>query len=346
LIFKGSQKNQYYLGTLYEQAPLNYQTWFEATLTPAQSKKVDESLRSDRPVLLVTKNRFCMANIRSLLESDKFEIRGDLYSDSNLSPFVLGEKHAQLAIKSDKLKLQTNRVLNSLLDPQLVAREVFDFVDIKTVIPDILIEARYNTDWNFIGHKIEGYRNNTCLLTKPAALKLAGVQKDVKKLGYSLLVFDCYRPQRAVNEFVVWAKDLKDTRMKIVFYPAVKKSKLVPEYIDDKSGHSRGSVVDLTLVKLGSKITKDLQFKENMTDCRKVDGIDKTGQVNMGTSYDCFSLQAHTNNKQVSSEALKNRNILKNAMTKHGFINYPKEWWHFMLKNEPYPKQYFDLEVY
>lgn len=346
LIFKSDQKNLYYFGTLYEQSPLNFQTWFEVKLNEAQSKLVDLSIQNNSPALFITKNKFCMAKIKSLIKENNFEFNGEIYSNNQFSPFVIGKHIAPLKISSKQSKLLTNRILYSLLDPQLVARDELGFVDIKTIIPNILVEARYNTNWNFMGRKVSGYKNNSCILSKAAAIKLAKVQADLNKQGYSLLVFDCYRPQRAVNEFVRWAKDISDTKMKSIFYPEVKKSKLVPEYIDDKSGHSRGSVVDLSIVKLSKYAAKNLQFKEDLKDCRKLADIEKTGQLNMGTSFDCFSTQAHTASNKVSKEAMQNRNILKSTMLKHGFINYPKEWWHFILKEEAYPNQYFDFEVY
>ena len=221
-------------------------------------------------------------------------------------------------------------------------------VDVQSINPDIRVEARYATEWNFVGRPIEGYRAGRCYLTKKAANALSKVQKEVAKQKLSLLVFDCYRPQRAVTQFVSWTKDPTDGKMKSFFYPDEPKDQLIARgYIDAKSGHSRGSTVDLTLVKTSMKhdSSKILQYRESGTDCRRPVGIEKTGQLDMGTAYDCFSEVAHTANPTVSAEARKNRELLKAAMERAGFSNYPKEWWHFTLKDEPHKDQYFDFEI-
>lgn len=226
--------------------------------------------------------------------------------------------------------------------------EKHGFLDIKSINPNIQVEARYATDWNFIGRPIDGYKANRCYLTKKAAVALGEVQKEVEKQGYTLLVFDCYRPQRSVTQFLIWTKDVKDEKMKSIFYPDEPKSELVNRgYIDAKSGHSRGSTLDLTLIHIEAlkNLKKPLSFKENVSDCRKSEGVKIVGQLDMGTMYDCFSTLANTANPKITSEAKKNRELLKTAMEKQGFSNYPKEWWHFTLKNEPYKNDYFDFVV-
>lgn len=227
--------------------------------------------------------------------------------------------------------------------------ENFGFINIKILAPRATVEARYNTRWNFTGTRIPGYRKNVCLLTKAAAQNIARVQKELELKGYSLLIFDCYRPMIAVNYFVKWANNLKKQKMKHIFYPGINKSQLVPEYISNCSSHSRGSTLDLTLIRKPKYLTKNikhLHYKEPASDCRKTNSIETTGQVNMGTSFDCFSPLSHTFNSDVSKQHLANREILKSAMEKHGFKNYSKEWWHFTLKNEPYRNRYFNFEVY
>ncbi len=227
------------------------------------------------------------------------------------------------------------------------------FVDISSVDSSILVEMRYFTDWNFMGHKSVGYEANKCFLTKEAAQALSRVQKNLLTKGYSLLLLDCYRPQRAVNEFVSWTRDPKDLKMQKIFYVEEPKEFLVKrQYIASRSGHSRGSTLDLTLVRVvdasasqAKSKNADLHFREDSTDCRYQKNIAATGQLDMGTTYDCFSKLTNTSNKDVSKVAQKNRQILKRAMGKGGFYNYPKEWWHYTLRGEPFPKTYFDFVV-
>lgn len=192
-----------------------------------------------------------------------------------------------------------------------------DFVDVTTQDPLILVETRYAGDHNFIGRKIDGYKVGKCYLTKVAAEKLVAAQKELRAQNLSLKVYDCYRPQKAVDHFVRWAKDLKDTQMKKEFYPIVAKENLFSDgYIAEKSGHSRGSTLDLT-----------------------IDGLD------MGSPYDFFDPISHTVSLKVTGKAMENRLLLKRVMEKHGFVNYDKEWWHYTLKGEPYKDRYFDFDV-
>lgn len=221
------------------------------------------------------------------------------------------------------------------------------FVDISSLDDSILIEARYFTAFNFVGAKIDGYHANKCYLTKAAAQQLAKVQKDLRTQKLGLKIFDCYRPQKAVNHFVRWAKDSKDTKMKIAFYPNEKKGLLFQRgYIASKSGHSRGSTVDLTLVPLHpQKQTpypkpEDLQSCTNPRPNRFADN-----SLDMGSGYDCLDVKSNTLNPNIPKTAKKNRQILVSAMKKHGFRNYSKEWWHFTLNNEPYSNKYFDFDV-
>ncbi len=223
------------------------------------------------------------------------------------------------------------------------------FVDLASVAPDIQIEIRYATAWNFYGQPVPGYHSNRCYLTREAATALAKVQEEVSKQGYSLLVFDCYRPQRAVDAFVKWTEKGPDSTTKAFFYPAEERKLLIKRgYIASKSGHSRGSVVDLTLVKKDAIPTAaegNLRFREHFMDCRTTKGTESTGQLDMGTAFDCFSELSHTDSSKISEKARKNRRLLKSAMEKHGFVNYELEWWHFVLKDEPFKDHYFDFEV-
>ncbi|HJW93632.1 MAG TPA: M15 family metallopeptidase [Thermoanaerobaculia bacterium] len=192
-----------------------------------------------------------------------------------------------------------------------------NLVEIRTVDPTIAVEARYATSHNFIGRPIAGYRAEKCFLTPEAATALGKVQSELRTFGMSLKAYDCYRPQRAVNDFIEWAKDASDQKMKQEFYPHVDKADVFKlGYVAEKSGHSRGSTIDLTII-----------------------GLD------FGTTYDYFDELAHTANPNVPAEAKRNRLLLKSVMEKFGFKNYENEWWHFTLANEPYPQTYFDVEI-
>lgn len=234
-----------------------------------------------------------------------------------------------------------------VLFSSLLAKPADGFVDIAKVDPSIHVEMRYNTNWNFIGHKINGYQANKCYLSTEAANALSKVQAYLKPQGYALLVFDCYRPQRAVNQFIAWTKDAKEDKMKKIFYPDEPKEHLIDRgYIAAQSSHSRGSTVDITIVKSSDVKSKlrGFNFQEKMADCRRHKNSENA-QLNMGTGFDCFSNLAVTDHPEISEEAKKNRQLLKSSMEKFGFVNYPQEWWHYTLKNEPFRTQYFDFVV-
>jgi D-alanyl-D-alanine dipeptidase len=186
-------------------------------------------------------------------------------------------------------------------------------------------------------------------LTTQAAEALVKAQNSLELMGYSLLVFDCYRPQRAVDDFFKWSLDLNDQKMKSIYYPDQPKELAFEDgYIAKKSGHSRGSTVDLTLVDrslIKRKSLGQLRFQEEALDCRAQKNIEKTAQLDMGTIYDCMDDLSATSHPGISSKAKKNREILVNAMAAAGFVNYSKEWWHYTLKNEPFKDSYFDFLV-
>lgn len=202
------------------------------------------------------------------------------------------------------------------------------FVDAATVVPGLIVEMRYAGTHNFVGTRIDGYEAPICLLTRQAADALAKVQLALASSGVGLKVFDCYRPARAVAHFVRWARDAGDVRMKGEFYPDVRKATLFHDgYIASRSGHSRGSTVDLTLVEI-------------------LPGPDgKPRARDMGTPYDFFSPLSWAGSSKVSEAARANRKLLADAMRKGGFLPYDKEWWHFTLANEPFPETYFDFPV-
>ena len=202
------------------------------------------------------------------------------------------------------------------------------FVDAATVVPGLEVDMRYAGTNNFVGAKIAGYEKPVCLLTKEAAAALAKAQIALASSGVGLKVFDCYRPARAVAHFMRWLRDPKDVKAKGDFYPDLDKRNLLSDgYISQRSGHSRGSTVDLTLVNI-------------------LPGPDgKLRERDMGTPFDFFSPYSSPSNRQVNEEARSNRKLLADAMRKNGFVPYGKEWWHFTLAREPFPQTYFDFAV-
>ena len=198
-----------------------------------------------------------------------------------------------------------------------------DFVQVTDVDPDVILEIRYYSTYNFVGDRIDGYEEPTALLTKEAANALKEVSAELKEKGYRLKIYDAYRPQNAVQHFVRWSKDKDDTRMKDYFYPELDKSVLFDQgYIMNHSGHSRGSTVDLTL------------FDE------------KTGkELDMGGTFDYFGQMSHPDYKNITDEQYQNRMILREAMMNHGFKPLDEEWWHFTLDDEPYNDTYFTFPV-
>ena len=198
------------------------------------------------------------------------------------------------------------------------------FVTLTDVVPDAILEIRYFGTYNFVGDRIDGYLEPTALLTKQAADSLRAVSDDVIKLGYRLKIYDAYRPQMAVDHFVRWAADFDDTRMKSYFYPNLEKNVLFPqEYICEKSGHTRGSTLDLTLF--------------DMTTEKELD---------MGGTFDWFGPESHPDYTEgITRQQFQNRMILRDAMMRHGFKPFNTEWWHFTLENEPFPDTYFTFPV-
>ena len=209
------------------------------------------------------------------------------------------------------------------------------FVNLTDVVPDAIIEARYFGTYNFVGARIDGYLEPVVLYTREAAEALKAVSDDVKAQGYRLKVYDAYRPQCAVDHFVRWGKDLADSLMRPYFYPDEEKAYLFERgYIAERSGHTRGSAIDLTLFDMA------------------------TGkELDMGGVHDWFGIESHpdyggdpetgeyTGGVQITKEQFRNRMILREAMLRHGFKPYDCEWWHFSLADEPYPDTYFNFPV-
>ena len=200
------------------------------------------------------------------------------------------------------------------------------FVYLQEIIPDIVLDIRYYSEENFIGERIDGYLAPKCILTKKAAQALDKVQHDLKAFGLALKIFDAYRPQHAVNHFVRWADDMSDTTMKAQYYPDVAKIDLIRKgYIAKRSGHSRGSTVDLTII---STIAPE-----------------KVKELDMGTGFDFFGPKSRPDNPTMTPNQRANRMLLQVLMKKYGFKSLEQEWWHFTLKDEPYPDTFFDFPV-
>lgn len=198
------------------------------------------------------------------------------------------------------------------------------FVSVAEAIPDAILEIRYYSTYNFVGDRIQGYEAPVALLTREAAEALREVSDELVQQGYRLKLYDAYRPQQAVDHFKAWAEEVTDQRMKPFFYPEVEKAELFERgYVAAKSGHSRGSTVDLTLFDM------------------------KRGkEVDMGGTFDYFGEHSHADyTGDLTEEQKANRALLRDAMLAHGFRGISTEWWHFTLKDEPYPETYFDFPV-
>ncbi len=201
------------------------------------------------------------------------------------------------------------------------------FVYVKNIIPDLIEDLRYFTTNNFMGEKVDGYEANLVILSKEAATALSKAADELREKGYVIKIYDAYRPQKAVDHFVRWSKT-DDQRNKKDYYPDLAKKSLFPQYIATKSGHTKGSTIDMTI-------------------CYK----DTQKEVDMGGHFDYFGPPSHPTftgkypGGEVTPQHKKNRLMLRELMIRHGFKPYNSEWWHFTLKNEPYPTTFFDFPV-
>ena len=203
------------------------------------------------------------------------------------------------------------------------SNDTHGFVSVGEVIPDVLLDIRYYSSFNFIGERIDGYEEPAALLTREAAQALKEASREAMEQGFRLKIYDAYRPQKAVDHFVRWAKDPEDIRMKAFFYPELEKTEIIPQgYIAEHSGHSRGSTVDLTLFDMATQ-----------------------QDVDMGGTFDFFGELSHPDYSGVSEVQHANRMLLQSLMVKHGFRPLETEWWHFTLENEPWPDTYFTFSV-
>ena len=201
-----------------------------------------------------------------------------------------------------------------------------DLVDVTTLVPDIALDMRYAGSDNFVGHRIEGYEAARCLLKTDVARALAEVERALREKDLRLRLFDCYRPARAVGQFVEWASAADDEDTRSRYYPRLDKSDLLGTYIAPVSGHSRGATVDLTL----------LQCDEDGTRCVALD---------MGTPFDFFDLRANTDSMEITNVQRANRQRLRDVLQRGGFHNYSMEWWHYSYQPEPSPETIYDVPI-
>ena len=225
--------------------------------------------------------------------------------------------------KGNTADLEAQVSANMELEGRRLSDDASDFVQVSDVIPDVILEIRYYSTFNFVGERIDGYEEPLAFLTKEAAEALKKVSDELVQKGYRLKIFDAYRPQTALLHFLRWAMDPEDIRMKEYFYPELDKSVLFPlGFIAEYSGHSRGSTVDLTLF--------DIRTQK---------------EADMGGTFDYFGERSHSYYTGITADQQANRMILREAMTAHGFIPLEEEWWHFTLRDEPFPDTYFTFPV-
>lgn len=235
-----------------------------------------------------------------------------------------GSKRSQHKVKKNRVK----KVVSPVIDYDSISGSLPQgFVYVKNVIPDVIEDLRYNITSNFMGERADGYQANRAILTTEAAQALKGAANQLRDMGYVIKIFDAYRPQSAVNHFLRWSKN-NDERNKAYYYPTMSKRRLFGRYISRKSGHTRGSTIDMTI-------------------CYASTGK----EVDMGGHFDFLGQASHTafvgrySLGEVTTVHRQNRLMLKGVMTRHGFKAISNEWWHFTLKREPHPTTYYNFPV-
>jgi D-alanyl-D-alanine dipeptidase len=223
------------------------------------------------------------------------------------------------------------------------------FVYLHEVDPTVLVSLRYHSNENFVGRPVDGYKKPVVILTKQAAEALKKAHDEFKKDGYLLVIYDAYRPQQASDYFMRWSRDVKDQVKKEQYYPRVNKADVFKlGYVTERSGHNRGSTVDLTIIKKDKKLHEVKESIRQLRDGFTITFLDD-GTVDMGSSFDLFDVASHFENKVIAQNYKELRTYLKEGMEKYGFKNFPEEWWHFTLKDEPFPaysdESYFNFPV-
>ena len=221
------------------------------------------------------------------------------------------------------------------------------FVWLSDIAPTIEQDIRYYGAHNFLGRPVAGYEAPECILTRQAAEALLAIQAELVQSRLSLKVYDCYRPQRAVDDFIAWADVVEDQATKAEFYPRVDKADFFDlGYVAKKSGHTRGSTVDVAIVPVGHPSAPAYAPGDQLVDCAlPADQRYADPSLDFGTGYDCMDEKSHHGNEAIAPVAQGNRLILKEIMDRHGFAPYAEEWWHYTLRNEPFPDTYFDFPV-
>ena len=252
------------------------------------------------------------------------EAENEAVTEANLAEETSSETAADEELTEEtEAAAQPEEAVAEEDDGVILSDDASDFVLLSEAVPDAILEIRYYSTYNFVGDRIDGYEEPLALLTKEAAAALQEVSDELVDKGYRLKIYDAYRPQMAVTNFMEWALDPDDVRMKEYFYPELEKDVLFPQgYIAEHSGHSRGSTVDLTLF--------DMKTEK---------------EVDMGGTFDYFGELSHPDYTDITEEQYENRMILRDAMLGHGFKPLEEEWWHFTLEDEPYPDTYFTFPV-
>jgi D-alanyl-D-alanine dipeptidase len=219
------------------------------------------------------------------------------------------------------------------------------FVYLDTIDPTIQVSLRYAGENNFVGAPVDGYNAERVIITQPIAEKLKKIQVELKQEGYSLVVYDAYRPQMAVDHFYRWSLDQQDQKMKSWFYPHIDKSKSFElGYIARRSQHSSGNAVDISIIEIDKKLHEINPQPRNLSDGSQIMFLND-GTVDMGSSFDLFSDASHYENNLIEDKYKIKRDYLKNKMISHGFKPYSKEWWHFSLAEALFPDSYFNFPI-
>ncbi|CAF3191905.1 unnamed protein product [Rotaria sp. Silwood2] len=232
----------------------------------------------------------------------------------------------------------------------LLQRSIADlplgFVYLHDIAPDIQVSLRYASEENFIGRVVNGYKANVSIMTEAAALSLKRAQTLAKNDGFELVIYDSYRPQKSVDQFVVWSQNASDQIKKQSYYPRViKLDEFDLGFTANQSGHTRGSTIDLTLIKSGKKVIHPIQYVNRTLTDNYIIWLLDDGTVDMGSSFDLSDEASYTNSTLVNDDYRQTRAYLKGIMEMAGFSNYPLEWWHYTLNNETFPDTYFDFDI-
>jgi len=219
------------------------------------------------------------------------------------------------------------------------------FEDLAVALPEAQLSVRYYGEENFVGKPIDGYQKPTLWLSKEATAALRKVCQRIQKDGYKLVIYDAYRPQSGPDHFTRWSEDFQDANRKADYYPYVTKEQIFKEgYVANPSSHSRGSTVDLTLIEAGKKLHPIKRSKRTLPSGKVILFLDD-GTVDMGSSFDLFDTVSHPNSNDIPAAARTHRDYLKKVMEEAGFMQILPEWWHFTLRDEPYPNQYFTYPI-